>query len=89
MGDVQMSILLSFLCTVLPNVRSKHSSGSSIDYMGASVKNSKSGPPLGINLTFSSQPNSFHLINCFSEVMKEAFAYFFDIYNFINCFPNR
>lgn len=81
-GNVQVSIVLSLLCSVLPNVRSKYSSCSSIDNMSSGMESSKSISTLNVNLSWGSLANG-SLVNCMIKIMEEALAYFLNIIDLV------
>ena len=81
MSDINMSIIFCFLGSILPNMRTKYSLGSCEDNMSASVMilQDLSAFDIDIGLYLC----TFGVLDRLIEVMKDAFAYFIHVYDFV------
>lgn len=86
MSDIQVSILFSFLGSVLPDMRTKDSSRSSVHDVGACVECSQGIPSLDVD--FSVNGGVDRGLDWLVKVMKEAFADFFDVDDLIELVPD-
>lgn len=77
-----MGISFSLLRTILPNVRTQNSSGSSIDYMSSSVECSEGISSFNIDFSMNLLADNT-LVNTLVQIVKEAFANFLNIVNLI------
>jgi len=87
MSDIKMCVLLGFFGTVLPDMRAKNSSGCRIDNVSAGMECSQGVSSLYIDFSMHLSPNDT-LIDSLIEIMKKAFANFFNILDLI-CLPSK
>lgn len=88
MSDIKVSIVLSLLGTILPNMGAQDPSSSRINDMSSRMESPEGISSLDINTAMNFSSDNIH-VNSFIEVVQKSMAYFlnsFDLKDLVSNF---